>query len=325
MADVARAAKVTQATVSLALRGHARIPEETRRRIAAVAEKLGYRPDPLVSVLMAQRRRGQERMRGVLGVVSIWPDPKSSWLTNPFYTPYREGVVERAAKLGFRTDFFACDGSERELRVTERSLRARGIQAVVIAQAHESITRLPLDVSGLAAAYIGNGIREPRLSRVDAALDFDFRLAWRKTRERGHTRIGYATWRRPTLKNDGAWMGAYLHAQRELPEADRLPPLESEDMDRAALLAWADRWRPGAVLSENLWILDTLRAERPAIPLLCLAVVDGRGYSGVQVGRREIGAAAVDMVVAQLARGERGVPEIAKRVMIEGWWRDAPA
>lgn len=58
MADVARAAGVHQTTVSLALRSHPRIPENTRKRIQQVAEEMGYRPNPLVSALIAQRRLG---------------------------------------------------------------------------------------------------------------------------------------------------------------------------------------------------------------------------------------------------------------------------
>ena len=57
MEDVARAVGYSRATVSLALRGDASIPEKTRQRIAKVAEKLGYRTNPLVSALMSLQRQ----------------------------------------------------------------------------------------------------------------------------------------------------------------------------------------------------------------------------------------------------------------------------
>lgn len=324
MAEVAKEAGVTQATVSLALRGSARISPETRARVEAAARKLKYRPDPLVSALMSQRRGAKPGRAGIttLGVVSLWPDPANSWLTLPFYASYREGVAERAERLGYRVNYFACDGSSKQVRAVQRAIRTRGIEGVIFPQAHVDVTELPFDVSGWAAAYIGNGIRSPLLSRVDAAQDYDFRLAWRQARARGFRRVGFATSREATIKNAGAWMGAYLNAQRELDEADRLPPFESETLADDEVFAWVARWKPDAVMSDSAALLRALRKKFPAVGVVSVAGPEEQDLPSVQVGRKQIGAAAVDLVVAQLARGERGVPEIAKRVLIEGWWSD---
>ena len=56
MKHVAAAAGVSVMTVSLALRRVPSIPAETRERVLAVAEKLGYRRNPLVAALMADLR-----------------------------------------------------------------------------------------------------------------------------------------------------------------------------------------------------------------------------------------------------------------------------
>lgn len=322
MMEVARVAGVTQATVSLALRGSPKISRETRDKVAAAAKRLGYRPDPLVSALMAQRRRGRAAKPGLttLAVVSLWPDRNESWLTQPFYIAYREGVAGRAERLGYRLSYFECDGSAKQARVVQRAIRARGIEGVLIPQAHESVTELPFDVSGWAAAYIGNGIRMPHLSRADAALDFDLRLAWRRVRAEGFRRIGFLTTKAATAKNDGAWMGAFLNAQRELAEADRLPPLELAAVSARDIGEWATRWRPAAVLSDNTRVLELVGKNHPELPAYSVALPENSDWPGVQVGREQIAAAAVDLVVAQLTRGERGVPAIAKRVVIEGWW-----
>ena len=42
-------------TVSLALRNHPRLPQDTRERIQKMAERLGYRPDPFLQALVAYR------------------------------------------------------------------------------------------------------------------------------------------------------------------------------------------------------------------------------------------------------------------------------
>ena len=48
-------------TVSRALGGRGRIAEETRAEIRAIAERLGYRPDPEVAKLMHHLRVGKRR------------------------------------------------------------------------------------------------------------------------------------------------------------------------------------------------------------------------------------------------------------------------
>ena len=49
MKYIATQAGVSQATVSLCLANHPRIPSETREKIQAVALSLGYQPNPDVA------------------------------------------------------------------------------------------------------------------------------------------------------------------------------------------------------------------------------------------------------------------------------------
>jgi len=66
MAEIAQQLGVASSTISRALRGDPRISHELRARVRAVADKLGYAPNPLVSALMANRRR-----RGGAGAVDV--------------------------------------------------------------------------------------------------------------------------------------------------------------------------------------------------------------------------------------------------------------
>jgi hypothetical protein len=45
-----------------------------------------------------------------------------------------------------------------------------------------------------------------------------------------------------------------------------------------------------------------------------------RGFAGIDQKSDLVGAAAVDLVVDQLHRNERGVPALQKLVLIEGVW-----
>lgn len=58
--DIARELDVSHATVSLALRDHARISVETRLRVRMKADEMGYRQDPMLSALSHYRSARRE-------------------------------------------------------------------------------------------------------------------------------------------------------------------------------------------------------------------------------------------------------------------------
>ena len=85
---LARRAGVSASTVSRALKGDARISVETRRRIEALAMKVGYVPSAMARTLSGGRS----------GLVGLVLGPK----TNPFYAELLEEAVSQAADRGLR-------------------------------------------------------------------------------------------------------------------------------------------------------------------------------------------------------------------------------
>jgi LacI family transcriptional regulator len=65
--EIAAAAGVSAMTVSLALRGSREVSAATRKRIRALAESMGYRPNPMVSALMQQVAGGAREQAQELG------------------------------------------------------------------------------------------------------------------------------------------------------------------------------------------------------------------------------------------------------------------
>ena len=95
--DVAKAAGVSVATVSRALSEKAAVSSATRRHVLAVADRLGYSPDP------AARRLTPGRS-GNIGL--IVPD-----LSNPFFADVAKGVQRRARDR--RRSIFISDTDEQ--------------------------------------------------------------------------------------------------------------------------------------------------------------------------------------------------------------------
>ncbi|WP_336974635.1 LacI family DNA-binding transcriptional regulator [Sphingobium aromaticiconvertens] len=92
--DIAQLAGVSQPTVSRALRGHASISEETRKRIEAIAHQLNYKVDKNASSLRSQRSN-------TLALLFFEdPTPDGSHI-NPFFLSMVGSITRACARRGF--------------------------------------------------------------------------------------------------------------------------------------------------------------------------------------------------------------------------------
>jgi DNA-binding LacI/PurR family transcriptional regulator len=104
--DIARAAGVSQATVSIVLGGNRagiRLAETTKRRVLAAAESLGYVPDPVATRLTSSRNQ----ILGLYTFTAAFPTDVAD-----SYYPILVGVEQEAAALG--QDLILFTGSNRE-------------------------------------------------------------------------------------------------------------------------------------------------------------------------------------------------------------------
>ena len=84
--DVARKAGVSRALVSIVMRGAAGASEQTRARVRAVADELGYRPDP-------RARRLREHRTKLIGVTFV--------AGQEFHADLVDGVYVAAERVGY--------------------------------------------------------------------------------------------------------------------------------------------------------------------------------------------------------------------------------
>ena len=102
MQQIADAVGFSKSAVSLALRNDPRLPVATRQRIQSIAEKMGYRRNPVVDSLMTQLRAGrQPRFLANLGLVNC--SPLEDLNKNHTFRRLREGVFARAWICNART------------------------------------------------------------------------------------------------------------------------------------------------------------------------------------------------------------------------------
>jgi alanine racemase len=98
IADVAEAAGVSKTAVSFAFNNPDRLAPATSARILAVADTLGYRPDP-VARMLTQRRTG------TIGLVT--PQALASMFSNPYFGMFSAGVAAVAESAGYGLHFIS--------------------------------------------------------------------------------------------------------------------------------------------------------------------------------------------------------------------------
>src|SRR5258705_4010469 len=98
IADVAEAAGVSKTAVSFAFNNPSRLNVDTASRIMAIADELGYRPDP-VARMLTQRRTG------TIGILT--PQALTSIFANPFFGMFSAGVAGVAEEAGYGLYFIS--------------------------------------------------------------------------------------------------------------------------------------------------------------------------------------------------------------------------
>ena len=328
--DVARAAGVHNTTVSLALRDSPNIPEATRKRIKAVAEELGYRPDPALQALVAYRHsRVGNRRQGTLAYVTN-SESKYGWRDDPAELSYHAGAAQKAAEAGFHLEHFWL--GEHSPRRLSSMLFHRGITGVIFASdCGDSDRAADFEFERVSAVAIGCFRTSPPLHRVVSDFGTAMRRDIRQARDCGYRRIGLVMPKARDDRADQVWSTTFLVEQSRVPASERIPVLHYGSALRAAergaipgliFQDWFDRNRPDVVFAFTPpppAARETFGAEPPGWINLGLQPTDD-GQTGVRENCLRVGELAADFVVNQMLRNIRGVPTIPTTTLVECSW-----
>lgn len=305
--DVARAAGVSTTTVSHALSGKGRLPEETRERVRAVAERMGYRPSPIARSLAAGRV-------GVLGVaVSVPEEIQAAFSDIDYFSRAIAGATGAAMRKGYALVIVpALAGPEIWARLP--------LDGAILVEPAADDPNLPeIRAQGLRLVTIG---RAPGPSSDDDAgwcVDNDNVAATREVLDHleatgcRHPALVTLTW-------DTAYAREAVGAYREWCEDHGRPPVVMELGDDEARWRLLDELLERGVdgvfaLYEQLGIdlIEAAAARRMAIPA-DLRVVAGSDLgaaetthpplSEVDFRPEELGAAAAELLIELVEGGE---------------------
>jgi len=331
MSELAKVAGVSKMTVSLALRGHEKISAATRDRIRALADKMGYRPNPLVQTLMANLRATRPaNYHSTIAWLTAFP-ARDGWSQHWVHKHYHQGAVARAAALGYKIETFWALAPRMNGAALTRMLRTRGIRGLIIPPVATPGTQLDIDWRHFSSATIGYSFTEPRLHRSAANLREGMTRALVECQKRGFTRIGFALPANTDARVNHSWLAGYLAWQQFIPAKARLPVLLSPGRMEEELPKWLRTHRPDVIISPNIeflkWLPDLGKNVPDNISFVTLSSPDDKDttrahISGINQNNFTIGEAAVDLVVSQLQHNETGVPKYPRVVLTDGFWSE---
>jgi len=330
MGDLARQLGVSKNTVSLSLRHSPEIPAVTRDRVLALARKMGYSLNPVVSHLMAELRKSRTRgTQHTIGLLNAYRT-RDAFRRHPTIPAYVEGCRRRALAQGYGVDLFWLHDPELDGARLRRILLARGIRGLVVVGTMDE-NQLPDRFAEIwtehACIVTGVRTRNPRLSfccvdhhaLVLEAVEQALALGYRRPALVISERIDRLVERR---FSSGMWVG-----QQQLPAAQRVAPffeLEKARDDPTRFHRWFDRAKPDVIFTLYHVVRDWIESRGLSVPrdvgLIQLERRSTDDWAGMDQHNDLTGEAAVDLVISQLHNNELGIPAVPRAMLIEASW-----
>ncbi|MDF3129467.1 LacI family DNA-binding transcriptional regulator [Kiritimatiellaeota bacterium B1221] len=335
MRDVAKAAGVNASTVSRALRNDPNVSKKRREEIIALAEKIGYRPNPYVQAFTAHVR-GYRRLPSHAPIAVLENRDASNSAYNELYI---QGATQHAYAQGYKIELMNKESVKGSLERIKDILFARGIRALLV-MPPDSKTEMPeLADFPMAMATIDYSLKDPNLHRATPSYFQNMEIALRVCAQKGYKRMGFCTYRTEVDRIGMHWLGAFCgwrdlqNPENQVPvhyspysrEDDETRSIETWASYRDQFYQWLDQEKPDLVISNNLFFYEWLRERGLRCPedigFVHLGLTPNESLtSGVDQNHQQIGAAAVDLLISQLQKNQQGIPASMQTVLIYGSW-----
>jgi len=296
--DVAHAAGVSRALVSLVMRESPRVSAESRRRVTAAAAKLGYRPN-----LMARNLASRRTM--TIGVLL-------NDLHNPWFAEVNDGIHDIVEQHGYQLILASGQRSTQlESRALDTFLASR-VDGIIVAGCRLPAARLEAVAGEVALVSVGRALPKSRLGSVTTDDAYGARLAVEHLHDLGHERIAHI--------DGGKGAGAaprrrgYLRTMRALGLADNALVVGGDFTEEAGARG-AEKLLRGSSLPTAIFTANDLSAvgaidaiERGGLVVpddisvvgfdnTALAAVNHISLTTIHQPRREMGAVAATMLI----------------------------
>lgn len=323
--SLARELRLSAATVSLALRDSPRVIAATKTRVLHAAQGAGYRTNALVSsVMTGVRRSTHNSFQGTLMAINYSSTAAPTLL--PYHREILDGAQSRAIALGYTMTHCWAGPHGLSLHRLNSILAARGVQGVVVMPFSEAQDFSSLDWTGLAGAVMDHCLTAPSLTAILPDHHLSLFGALKRLWALGYRRPGLVLDRARDERLHFRWSAAYASFSRSLGYDEIVPVLLESPPRSDSFLAWFHEHRPDVIVghmqAETARWLGNLGLRVPDdVGFLHLNWTERSGpCAALDLQPAVLGGAAVEAVVAQLQRNERGIPENPKAILMPARW-----
>ncbi len=334
--DVAAEAGVHVSTAWRALSNETYVSAEKRKLIREVADRLGYSPDPMLSAFSSYRRSQRPpAYRSTLAWINNYAVRKEC-TEAPHMRAYFEGARSYAESKGFKLEEFWLQEKGMTPKRARDVLLARNIRGLLFAPQPSANTHLSIDLNAFACVSIGYSLAEPHLHVTVNDQHSATLLCLKRLAQLGHRRIGMATVSDTLKRTRHHFESPYLIFQNALPQTRRVPLFTIDGLDvktntepwRERFLQWRAAHQPTAIIctfSQAIgWLRDSGMRVPEDVSIATLSCMQQPGWAGIDQQERTIGARAIELLISIFQAGERGVPDTALRMLVEGKWHEGP-
>ena len=313
--EIAQRANVSQMTVSLALNHSPKISEATGRKIRAIAQALSYRPDPMVSALMRQRRRkvcGTPHSK----IAFLHSNPKDgiAWVSPHYARSCFKGAMDFAVKSGYLFEAVYFDPEKMSGKRLSQILWTQNVQGLVIAPMPPGMT-LECDWDLFAAVCLDYSLPNLNVNRViDDHMAAMTRLV-SHIAELHYTRPGIVMGETNDDRTHHNRLGSFLAHCARMPSFAFIPPLlfNNENWSSERLQLWMREHRPDVIVAGDPFVLASIEASGIPIPrdlgvALYYKDSERQKYSGLTIDPIRVGALAADVLISMIEHNQRGLP-----------------
>ena len=318
MIDVAKRAGVAVSTVSYAINGTRPISEETRQRVFAAMEELGYKPNALARGLASKRSR-------IIALHFPVPERGVGLTEIEFIT----SAANTARENGYEMVLWTSEMHNiDELRQSTQQGLVDGVVAMEV-HLHDERIRLWREV-GLAFSLIGHSFDTDGIRYVDADFEQAAQDTVRYLIELGHTHIGLLNQSQSVLEAgygpavrtqhgyEGAIQAAHLSEVTGFCRASASAGYEifdsliAQDPDLTALITLNDRAVPGVMqaVTDCGWRIPDDFSLIVIGSSASIAELMTPPVTTVEPKNAEMGRLGVELLIQQLEGREQGDTQI---------------
>ena len=325
--DVAADAGLSVSCTARALKGRPGFPASTCARVRKIADKLGYRPDPMLMALAAYRQsRKPVSFQGTLAFLTTRFDEKT-WLADPEGGELLRGARQRAESLGYRMDYFNLGKSRKSHQRVGKILQSRGICGALIRSFPVALEELHLPFEKFTCIDLFSKPHLQKLPTVSSYHTQSMELVLQQLLQRGY--------RHPALilRNN---LSDYLHHGWQMAFTAYVSRFtqtstyihDGELANPVALMRWAKKRKVDVLIycgNEYLshHLLDEKYVSIGRMGVVCMDLFNPRGeVAGIYQNRFWGGAVAVEWLQSMLITAQVGIVHRPTALMIPGVWQE---